>query len=272
MMFLLKKDENAVKPAQEKKKALDLKQLGLMKAIYFGGLLSKDLSPTAKLVLQGLAYHYNPKKNFMFPSQKFLGEQLGMSTRSIERAIKELKTQGLIDYETKKVNFYFFTAKFWGLIEDSFKIEEEQNPLTESKESDTRQNVGGENGATRQNVGGSSVKMSDDTRQNVGQTCKEQENITKENLLKERYKKERIKKADNWRSAPEGITYLPFEPVERVWDENNPKNHLKTARAYVKGLWALRENVKIKQKIEEIVEIWGEQALFAEDEPAETGS
>lgn len=291
-MFLANKCENSeLILATEKKKALELKQLGLLKAIYFGGVMSKELSPSAKLVLQGLACHFNPKKNFMFPSQKFLADKLGMNVRSVERAIKELKTQGLIEYETKKVNFYFFTSKFWGLIEDYFEIKEDEGesllnqagpqfsqegystkgislkapsskalelvPSKSKKErKDNRQNVGDGDFINGQIVGRNVDKLSGDDGQIVGQTNKKQKKGIKENLIKEReYVESRVKKVD-WR-PPEGVKYVDLKPTKLVWDENNPRTHLKTAREYVRGLWTMRENFRIKAKIDEMVAIWG---------------
>ncbi len=73
-----------------------------------------DISPTSKLVLLYLADCYNPNKVSMFPKQKTLAERLGVSERSIKRAIKELSEAGLIMYETKGLlNHYRFTSKIF---------------------------------------------------------------------------------------------------------------------------------------------------------------
>ena len=60
-----------------------------------------DLTPTAKLVLVYLTTCYNPKKADMFPKQKTIAMKLGISERSIVRAISELIKAGLIVVECK---------------------------------------------------------------------------------------------------------------------------------------------------------------------------
>ena len=88
----------------------------IVKQIYTSGMLaSLKLSPSSKLVLIALANHYNPNKPDMFPSQDYLSKQLGISPRSIARAIKELSLVGVVIYETKNVNRYKFTSKFFDL-------------------------------------------------------------------------------------------------------------------------------------------------------------
>lgn len=114
----------------------DVSQFELTKALYASGFLSRaKLTPGAKLVLFGLVSHYNHKHPDVFPSQKYLANQLGVSEKTIERAVKELAANNYITYETRKVNHYRFTAFFFASV----------------KMSDTnRQNVGC---ADRQNVG-----------------------------------------------------------------------------------------------------------------------
>ena len=91
-----------------------MSQFEISKRIYSSGILSRiELSMSAKLVLIALGNHYNPEKNGMFPSQKFISEQIGISLKSVERAIKELKNANLLVYVTKKVNCYYFTTKFF---------------------------------------------------------------------------------------------------------------------------------------------------------------
>lgn len=94
-----------------------LSQFELCKALYQSGVLSQvKLSPSSKLVLIGLANHFNPNKNDMFPSQNYLSEHLGVSVKSIQRAIIELSQKGLVVYDTKTVNHYVFTKKFFEMI------------------------------------------------------------------------------------------------------------------------------------------------------------
>jgi len=86
----------------------------LSKVLYTCGLFGKlELTAGSKLVLWAFCTYYNPMKKTMFPSQATLAKQLGVSEKTIERAVKELKERGLIVYETKKVNHYGFSAKFW---------------------------------------------------------------------------------------------------------------------------------------------------------------
>lgn len=142
------KEEHAETEVQ---KLPQFNQITLLKQIYFSGFLTKcNLTGTTKLVLFALAEHYNSEKEEMFPSQKYLANQLGISEKSVERSVKELAEQGFITYTTKRVNRYKFTIKFFNSV----------------KMSDM----------TRQNVGS-------DSRQNVGQTYKkEQRNYYKNNF------------------------------------------------------------------------------------------
>lgn len=69
------------------------------------------LTPTAKLVLLELSSFYNPKKADMFPKQKTLAKKIGISERSVVRAIQELLNEGLIMVECKYSNHYKFTSR-----------------------------------------------------------------------------------------------------------------------------------------------------------------
>ena len=70
-----------------------------------------DITPTAKLVLLELSACYNPKKADMFPKQKTLANKIGVSERSVVRAIQELFKAGLIIIECKFTNRYKFTSR-----------------------------------------------------------------------------------------------------------------------------------------------------------------
>src|SRR5574344_91727 len=84
-------------------------QFELLKAVYASGFLAgANLTPTSKLVIVALVGHYNPTNKDMFPSQKYLANQLGISEKSIERGIKELVKEKYIFYKTQKVNHYQF--------------------------------------------------------------------------------------------------------------------------------------------------------------------
>ena len=55
-----------------------------------------NLTPTAKLVLLYLTTCYNPKHKEVFPKQKTIADKLGVSERSVTRAIQELFKEGLV--------------------------------------------------------------------------------------------------------------------------------------------------------------------------------
>ena len=99
---------------------LNISQFELTKILYSSGMLAEiDLTPSAKLFLWALCSHYNPNNETMFPSQQTVAQKLGISEKSAQRAVKELKTHGLIDYDTKRVNHYTFGAKFFELVKMS---------------------------------------------------------------------------------------------------------------------------------------------------------
>ncbi len=70
-----------------------------------------DITPVAKLVLLYLTDCYNPKNAEVFPKQKTIALKLGVSERSITRAIQELFKAGLILIERKSSNRYFLRLK-----------------------------------------------------------------------------------------------------------------------------------------------------------------
>lgn len=69
------------------------------------------LTPTAKLVLLYLTTCYNPKHKEVFPKQKTISIKLGISERSVTRAIQELFKEGLVLIECKYTNRYKFTSR-----------------------------------------------------------------------------------------------------------------------------------------------------------------
>jgi hypothetical protein len=92
-------------------------QFQLCKQIYTSGFLSNvDLTPAAKLVLIALANHYNPDKKDMFPSQEFISNQLGVSLKTVQRAVLELKNSSIVVYDTRRVNHYSFTGIFFEMV------------------------------------------------------------------------------------------------------------------------------------------------------------
>lgn len=70
-----------------------------------------DVTPTAKLVLIYLSTCYNPKKADIFPKQKTIAIKLGISERSVVRAVQELFKAGLILVECKYSNRYKLGSK-----------------------------------------------------------------------------------------------------------------------------------------------------------------
>ena len=69
------------------------------------------LTPTAKLVLLYLTTCYNPEHAEVFPKQKTIADKLGVSERSVTRAIQELFNEGLILIECKYTNRYKLTSR-----------------------------------------------------------------------------------------------------------------------------------------------------------------
>ena len=70
-----------------------------------------NLTPTAKLVLLYLTTCYNPKHRDVFPKQRTIADKLGISERSVTRAVQELFKEGLVLIECKYTNRYKFTSK-----------------------------------------------------------------------------------------------------------------------------------------------------------------
>ena len=70
-----------------------------------------NITPTAKLVLLYLTSCYNPKHAEIFPKQKTIAIKMGISERSVTRAIQELFNEGLVLIECKYTNRYKFTSR-----------------------------------------------------------------------------------------------------------------------------------------------------------------
>lgn len=97
-----------------------------------------DISPVAKLVLLYLSSCYNPKKAHMFPKQKTIAAKLGVSERSIVRAVQELVKAGLIVIECKYSNYYKFTSQIVPEASENEKFFEPENMSDNSGQNDTR--------------------------------------------------------------------------------------------------------------------------------------
>lgn len=96
-----------------------------------------ELSPTGKLVLLYLSSCYNPKKADVFPKQKTIANKLGISERSVVRAIQELVKGGLIFIESKYTNHYVFSSKIVQKPSQNEKIFETENLSDDLSQNDT---------------------------------------------------------------------------------------------------------------------------------------
>lgn len=85
-------------------------QFELSKKI-LNNLYKFNLKPVTKLVLLYLADCYNPKHGYMFPKQRTIADKLGVSERTVNRAISELVKEGLILIEYKLSASYKFTSR-----------------------------------------------------------------------------------------------------------------------------------------------------------------
>ncbi len=99
-----------------------------------------NLKPTTKLVLLYLSGCYNPKHADVFPKQKTIALQMGISEASVIRAIQELHKEGLIISERKYTNRYKFTSRILnlgGMVEcfsedNKMQVENSQNEILET--------------------------------------------------------------------------------------------------------------------------------------------
>lgn len=89
-----------------------------------------NITPTAKLVLLYLTSCYNPKHAEIFPKQKTIAIKLGISERSVTRAIQELFNEGLVLIECKYTNRYKFTSRIVSQQADFLSDEFRQNDTT----------------------------------------------------------------------------------------------------------------------------------------------
>ena len=78
-------------------------------------LSALDLMPSTKLVVIYLTTCYNVKNKFVYPKQKTIVKKLGISEKTVIRAIRELVDKGYCT-KTRKAydqNYYAFTDKFF---------------------------------------------------------------------------------------------------------------------------------------------------------------
>lgn len=195
-----------------------MSQFEISKRIYSSGILSRiELSMSAKLVLIALGNHYNPEKNGMFPSQKFISEQIGISLKSVERAIKELKNANLLVYVTKKVNCYYFTTKFFAEIKLSEDIGQ---------------------------IDGRNIGQID------GQTEKHEQKKNREGE-----KKSGGYQARSFMQQPKGMNYQPVK-LDLRRDEENPWNDEAVARKFIADLRNSMANEYVRKKVHNVCEHW----------------
>ena len=90
-----------------------------------------NLTPTAKLVLLYLSTCYNPKHKEVFPKQKTIADKIGISERSVTRAIQELFKEGLILIECKYTNRYKFTSRIISEQPENLSDDLRQNDIKE---------------------------------------------------------------------------------------------------------------------------------------------
>lgn len=100
-----------------------------------------NITPTAKLVLLYLSSCYNPKKAGMFPKQKTMSKKIGVSERSVIRAISELISEGLIIVECKYSNKYHFTSKIVCEPSENEKIFTSAKMSDKKRQNDIKENA-----------------------------------------------------------------------------------------------------------------------------------
>lgn len=153
-------------------------QFEIWKAIYDSKIFSRiKLTATAKLVLFGIARHYNPDKEECFPSYSYICDHCGVSKKSIERAIKELVNAKLITYRTQKVNRYRLTGYFFACV--NLTLDQRQNDAVNQRQNDAQTNNSHEEIKKRdeflQNFsvenGSESVEQEREVRRETPSTC-----------------------------------------------------------------------------------------------------
>lgn len=92
-------------------------------------LYKYKLTPTAKLVLLELSTCYNPKHGDMFPKQKTLANRIGVSERSVVRAVSELVKEGLVLIECKCTNHYKFSSRITSECAENLSEDLRQNDI-----------------------------------------------------------------------------------------------------------------------------------------------
>lgn len=97
-----------------------------------------DITPTAKLVLLYLSTCYNPKNADVFPKQKTIAAKIGVSERSVTRAVQELFKAGLILIECKHTNRYKIVQNRGGFARENEKKFNPDNLSESSSKNDSK--------------------------------------------------------------------------------------------------------------------------------------
>lgn len=98
-----------------------------------------DITPAAKLVLLYLTTCYNPKNADVFPKQKTIAAKLGISERSVTRAVQELFKAGVILIECKYTNRYKIVVNRGGFARGIGKNFEPDNVSDSLSQNDIKQ-------------------------------------------------------------------------------------------------------------------------------------
>lgn len=174
-----------------------------------------NLKPTAKLVLLSLVDHY-PK---IFPSQQTIANELGIGLRTVKEAIKELKNQGIIIYETKYFNTYKLTKAFFGVVMV-------QKSALDSAESAPKEIKEKKKYKSFKKGFNDNVRKFEQRRNDYRSNC-----------------------------HIEGVNYQQFKPEKMVIDEKTPLNDYQTALNYIEELKD-QNNFIVKRKLKEVCERW----------------
>lgn len=103
-----------------------------------------ELKNSSKMVLMNLTNYWNSDDRLIYPNQSTIAEDLDISLRAVEKAIKELKDNGLIlIVKNKNKNAYRLTDKFFKL---ALRIDEHSKksntPTTIKQQTNNEQKTG----------------------------------------------------------------------------------------------------------------------------------
>jgi DNA-binding transcriptional regulator YhcF (GntR family) len=200
------------------------------------------LSPSTKLVLMALSDYYNPKNKDFYPSQQTMADVLGVNLSTVKRAIKELSGLGLIIYETKTVNRYKFTQKFFADLK--LTLEEGQFELLDS--------------------GKLTHKQIKEKINNKQQSCPENLSFNPQTTVE---RPQRIFEAEkrkyHYDNQQKGINYKTPEATRAeikavlVRDDRSPFTDKETAVKFISELSEMMDNPVIQAQVERVKQKWG---------------